>query len=76
MGNPDFRTFEAALKRIQIVLCLKSKLQIRWTKNRTPLQRQANDSNLSEDNCAEDLTAIPYLSYLSPYKVSILLSIY
>ena len=76
MGNPDLTTFKAALKRIQTVLCLKSKHQIRWTKNRTSLERQANDSNLSEDNCAEDLTAIPYLSYLSPYNVSVLLSIY
>ena len=42
------------------------------TENRPPLEHQVNDSNQSEDNCVEGLTAISYLSSLFPNTISIL----
>ena len=85
-NNPDLRTFKAALKRILLrtsIIASKhancfmfeeqvSNLFFEMHKNRTPLDHQAKESKMSVDNCIEDLAVIPYLSSLSPYKISIL----
>ena len=62
---------------MRTALYLRGKHQIRffllkWTKNCIPLEHKANNSNLSEDSCVQDLTVISYLLSLSKYKISVL----
>ena len=77
-NNQNLRTFKAALKRTPIrtsIIASKhancilfeeqasnSVFLLKWTKNCTPLKHKANNSNLSENSCVQDLTAISSLS--------------
>ena len=86
--NQNLRTFKAELKKILLktsiiaskhtnCIMFEEKASnliflLKWTKNCTRLEHQANVSNISENNCIVDLTAILNLSSLSPYKISIL----
>ena len=87
-NNQNLRTFKAALKRTLIrtsiiaskhANCILFEEQasnsiflLKWTKNCTPLEQKANSSNLSENSCVQDLTAISYLSSLFQYEILIL----
>ena len=86
-NNQNLRTFKAALKRTLIRTSIASKhancilfeeqasnsiFLLKWTKNCTPLEQKANSSNLSENSCVQDLTAISYLSSLFQYEILIL----
>ena len=70
------RTFITASKHANCIMFEEQAsnliFSLKWTKNRTPLDHQAKESKISEDNCIEDLAVIPYLSSLSPYKSFIL----
>ena len=84
-NKQKLRTFKAALKRTPIRTSIitskhencilfeerasNSIFLLNRTKNCTPLENKANNSNLSENSCVQDLTAI--LS-LSQYEISIL----
>ena len=68
-NNQNLRTFKAALKRTPIRTSILFEEQasnsiflLKWTKNCTPLKHKANNSNLSENSCVQDLTAISSLS--------------
>ena len=87
-NNQNLKTFKAALKRTLIKTsiiaskhanCIMFEEQasnsiflLKWTKICTPLAHRANNSNLSENSCVQDLSAISYLSSLSQYGISIL----